>query len=681
MKLLVVESYNKIKSIKKFLGSDYEVIASGGHIRELKSNGYGFEKDTLMPVWEVVKKSKNQNKEEKTIQQVQRYAAQADQIFLATDPDREGESISWHLFDILDKDNQKKCKRITFNEITKKAVTKALENPRDIDMNLVESQWARRILDRLVGYGLSSLVKSKLHARSAGRVQSVALLFIVERFLEIQNFVPRFWWTIDAKLNSKNKKMDFFPVQLRETSTKYEMFEKDSTEYKFAKLADAEACFKLLSNEYKLYKIDEPSVSLGRVMSPFATDTLLTTAYNQLGWSTSKTNKLAQELYNGVSLNNEVVSLISYPRTDTNRLNSDFMQDTREYITKYYGPQYVAHTIKEPTKGDFVQDAHEGIRPIDISVSPKSLEGKIQDKNANDIIKLYTLIWTQTICSFMLPPKFNVHVLRFANNEQKFYTSYKKLIFEGYNAIPHVKKDSSIDNPIDLTHLKEGDVLTAYEAAKINEHQTEPPGLYNEGSLVRELKKSGIGRPSTYSTMVNIVKDRGYVDNAKKLSPTELGILLIQNLIKEFSSFVSKEFTAKMEKELDNIAEGKQDWNSWIKNFKKLFDENMLLARQNMPKVEPTYVGRKCPLCDNELVVQTNRRNKTQFIGCSNYKGGCKYTERIVDPNKKPSVILEELCPLCTKPLIQRYNKRGEQFVGCTGFPSCKYIANNKKPS
>ncbi|MGL4947956.1 MAG: type I DNA topoisomerase [Mycoplasma sp.] len=679
MKLIIVESYNKIKSIKKFLGNEYEVIASGGHIRELKSSGYGFNKDTLEPIWVPYEKGV-QNKENKTIDQVLKYASNAEQIYLATDPDREGESISWHLYDILNDSDKPKCKRIAFNEITKKAVEKAISEPRDIDMNLVESQWARRLLDRLVGYGLSSLVKSKLQARSAGRVQSVALLFIVERFLEIQSFVPEYWWTIDTELKAGTKKVKF-PIYLREASMDVDVFRKENKELEFSNKAQAEDVLKQLQPEFEVYKIDEPKVRSLSAWVPFETDTLLTTAYTKLGWSTSRTTKVAQELYNGILLDDDTVSLISYPRTDTNRLNDDFVETVKTYITDQYGKDYVSTGSKKVSNKNqaLVQGAHEGIRPIDISITPDSIKSRIKSKGANDILSLYTLIWRQTVAAFMLPPSYIHHAIRFLNNENKFYVNYSRLHFKGYYALPYFDT-SKIDSEIDLSFIQIGDKIKWNNPSEIKEHQTSPPDLFNEGSLVKELKKSGVGRPSTYSTMVNIVKDRGYVVKQKQLSPTPLGVTLIENLLKECSAFISKEFTIKMESELDEIANGGENWNKWIRGFKLTFDNQMLEARKNMKKIEPELVGRKCPNCNNELVYKINRRDRTKFIGCSNYSvndDGCKYIESI-KTDKPAAVLIDENCPECNSQLIQRYSNRGgKPFIACTGFPKCRYIKGN----
>lgn len=676
MKLVIVESYNKIKSIKKFLGDDYEVVASGGHVRELKRTGYGFNRDTMIPIWELYNEKSKNNKTnaEKVISQIKSAARDAEKIYLATDPDREGEAISWHLFDLFDKKSQGKCQRITFNEITKKAIDNAISNPRNIDLNLVQSQWTRRILDRIVGYGLSSLVNAKLNAISAGRVQSVALLFIVERYLQIQNFVPEHWWTIQTFLKGKDK--NGIEIFLRVPSFECESYgPKSSTEMCFAKEEDAKKCLDMLGDKFKVYKIDEPQLCYSKPYTPFQTDTLLTAAYTQLGWSANRTQAVAQDLYNGININGEVTSLISYPRTDTNRLNVDFIASTRDYIKKEFGDDYVSMNVKDATTGPLVQGAHEGIRPIDINIAPKLLEGKVNEKNANDLIKLYTLIWTRTVSSFMKVPIYKEHIIRFVNNDQKFYTSYKRLHFKGYYALPHWDK-KNIDSNIDLSYLKEGDELSALKEPKIVEHESKPKPLFNEGSLVKELKKSGVGRPSTYATMVNVVRKRGYVEPGKELTPTKIGISLIENLTKEFSDFISKEFTASMELELDNIADGKQDWNAWIKNFKKTFDNRLGEAKQSMQKVPDEEVGRNCPDCNRPLIYRTNRRDRSKFIGCSGYKEGCRYTESL--KQKPAATILEEKCPSCGKNLIERHSRRNEQFVGCTGFPSCKYTRSLK---
>lgn len=689
MKLVIVESSAKIKSIEKFLGKDYKVIASTGHIRELKKKpGYGFNRETLEPQWEIVAKSKNLDKLEETIDSIKKFANQADEIYLATDPDREGESISWHIYDILDKKSKDKCKRITFNEITKNAITNAINEPRDIDMNLVESQFGRRYLDRIVGYDLSNLVKSKLHATSAGRVQSVALLFIVERWKEVQNFKPRFWWTIDGELENNKKGIKVWLRKISE-DLNIKQFEDEESEndreFRFISEEDAATILNKLGKEFRVYAIDDPTTFSAKSYVPFTTDSLLTTAFNKLGWSTSKTTKLANELYSGVEIDGQMTALISYPRTDTNRLNDGFIADLRQYIKKEFGEEYVNHNVREARSGNLVQGAHEGIRPIDISIDPSSLDGKIKTKNpkeSKDALILYNLIWNYTVASFMNSPKYKRFVVRFENNGQKFYTTYNRLLFKGYYILPYWEKKNQ-DSDIDLSNLKINDILYAKAPFEIIKHQTEPPSLYNEGSLVKALKDEGVGRPSTYGTMIKIVKDRGYVEQKnKKLEPTEKGVLLIDNLVKECSDVISKKYTAQMELELDAIAEGKENWKEWFRAFYEKFKLILSNAKQNMQKVAPKiFTDHVCPKCGSALVYKEKRSDKTQFLGCSNYNrdgGGCSYTESLEVKEKPKPELIDEKCPICGKQLIKRYNKRGQPFKACTGFfeTGCKFIAS-----
>lgn len=691
MKLVIVESGAKIKSIEKFLGEDYKVIASTGHIRELKKKpGYGFNRETLEPSWEYVPKSKNKDNLEQTVDEIKTQAKKAEIVYLATDPDREGEAISWHIWDILDESSKSKCKRITFNEITKNAITNAIQQPREIDMNLVESQFGRRYLDRVVGYDLSNLVKSKLKAKSAGRVQSVALLFIVERYKELQKFIPSYWWTIEAKLKGKTP-IEIYLRKIDDENIKQFGGDKENegTEFRFASEADAKKILDKLGPDYTLYAIDDPKIEQNRGYVPFTTDSLLSTAFNQLKWSTQKITQLANELYSGVEIDGTMTALISYPRTDTNRLNKTFIADLREYIKNEFGEEYVNHNVKEANGGDLVQGAHEGIRPIDINMTPEKLKGRIKTKTAkesNDAWLLYKLIWNYTVASFIIPPKYTRYVLRFENNKQKFYTSYAKLFFQGYYILPSWDR-SKTDSKIDLSYLKVGDVLQEHEKAKIKSHESNPPSLYNEGSLVKALKEEGVGRPSTYGTMIKIVKDRDYaiVNKNKKLEPTEKGILLIDNLVKECSQVISKKYTAKMEQQLDLIADGKENWKVWFKtfynDFKKVYDE----AKQNMQKVAPRiFEGYKCPKCGGDLIYKEKRSDKTEFLGCVNFTRdgkGCSHTESLGKEKPKPE-LLEEKCPECGSQLIKRFNRRGQEFIGCTGFSSngCKYIRTIEKP-
>lgn len=684
MKLVIVESHNKIKSIKKFLGNDYEVIASGGHIRELSKHGKGYNKDTFEPVWQnTINKYKSNDVD--TINHVKTAATKADKIYLATDPDREGEAISWHLYDILTEKQKKKCKRITFNEITENAINNAMLNERDIDLNLVYSQWTRRILDRMVGFNLSNLVKSKLHAISAGRVQSVALLFVVERALEVINFIPDYWWTIETELKDKKNSIKIF---LRKITLDIEPFEKSEEEFKFKSEEDASKVLALLGETYKIYEIDPPKKKVSRLYDPFQTDTLLSDSYKKMGWSTTKTTAIAQKLYGGVKLDGVDTSLISYPRTDINRLNPDFIKSIRNYISNVYGNEYVNKNVKEAKTSALTQGAHEGIRPVDITMTPEMVEKKLPNaKDSRDILKLYTLIWTRTVCAFMMPPIYNSIVIRFVNNDQKFYTSYSTLIFDGYNKLPAWEKIKK--SKVDLSHLKVGDELKHLNVPEVKKHESKSKGYLNEGSLVKELKESGVGRPSTYGSMVKKVLERDYVQkNKNELIPTEMGYKLVENLTKEFNKYISKKFTAKMETDLDSIADGKQNWREWLTDFESKFMNQLAEAKKNMKKAPYEKTGGKCPKCGGDLVFKENSRDHTRFIGCENFDKKkpeqCTYTESLEKKEKKPFTILDEECPWCSSKLVKRLNKKNEEFIGCSNFPKCRYTGSigetNRQP-
>ena len=672
--LIIVESKNKIKSIKKYVGDAYEVIASSGHIRELDKRGFGCDTKTWIPKW----KSTNPELIKEINKKVKSYA----KVYLATDPDREGEAISWHLFDILNDEDKVKCQRITFNEITNNAVNEAINNPRDIDMNLVYSQWSRRLLDRMVGYSLSNVVQRKLKAKSAGRVQSVALLFIVERFLEREKFVKSNWWTINTILENN------IEIFLREINGKFEPFVSSSTtEIRFANENEANKISSELNKQFEVYKIDDPTFKTSKKLLPYSTDTLLTAAYSKYGWKASKTTFLSQKLFEGVKINNEQIALISYPRTDSNRMNSSFIDSTKKYIEDKFGNEFVLTSTKESTskvKDLKIQDAHEAIRPIDINIEPTYLSKHMTEKDAKDLITLYKLIWTRTTSSLMNPPIFINNVVRFKNNDHKFYTKYTKNKFLGYHILPYYDT-SKTENVIDLSYLKIGDKLSSIEKTPVvNIHTTEPPALYNEGSLVKALKEAGVGRPSTYSSMVGIVQSRGYVINdTNGLSPTDKGVLVITNLLKGFKDIVSKKFTVEMENDLDKISTGQLNWTTFMEVFNEKLKEELIEADKLIEKVEPNYVeGRVCPLCGERLVVRVNKYNQSEFIGCSGFsKTSCKYIEQSPNaPKVEPLVETGELCPDCGSKLVIRKKKsakaKSSEFIACSSFPKCRFIKN-----
>jgi len=678
--LIIVESKNKIKSIKKYVGSNYEVIASSGHIRELDKRGFGCDPKTWIPKWKAT------NPE--LIKEINKKVHDYQKVFLATDPDREGEAISWHLFDILNDEDKVKCQRITFNEITNNAVNDAINNPRDIDMNLVYSQWGRRLLDRMVGYSLSNLVQRKLRAKSAGRVQSIALLFIVERFLEREKFVKTNWWTINTILENN------IEIFLREIKGEFKAFPTSSTsEIRFAIEDEANKITEKLNKDFEVYKIDEPSYKTSKVLLPYSTDTLLTAAYSKYGWKASKTTFLSQKLFEGIKINNEQIPLISYPRTDSNRMNSSFIELTKKYIEDKFGTEYVLSaskpaSAKAKTKDTEIkiQDAHEAIRPIDINIEPAYLSKNITEKDAKDLITLYKLIWTRTTSSLMNPPIFINNVVRFKNDDHKFYTKYTKNKFLGYHILPYYDISKS-ENIINLSYLKIGDKLLSINKTPIvNMHTTEPPALYNEGSLVKALKEAGVGRPSTYASMSGIVQSRGYVINdTNGLSPTDKGVLVIVSLLKGFQSIISKKFTAEMESDLDKIATGQLNWTNFMEIFDKKLKEELIVANEVIEKIEPNYAGdRVCPLSGDRLVIRVNKYNQSEFIACSGFPK-CKFVEQSENaPKPQPLVETGELCPDCNSKLVIRKKKnpksKPNEFIACSTFPKCRYIKNINEP-
>lgn len=690
MILLIVESPGKVNTIQKYLGPDYKVMASVGHIRELVVKQPGFNTKTFEPYWELID-SKGINER---IHELKKASSEAEIIYLATDPDREGEAISWHLWDLINKEDQHKCKRVTFNEITKKAITNALENPRDIDMDMVHSQWARRILDRFVGYDLSKLVRNKLKANSAGRVQTVVLLFIVERAKEIAKFVPEKWWTISTELEGN------IPIFLREDTVFDDIKSKgikNESEFTFKDENDTNKAIKKLNKDFEIYNIDPKEEKSGKFYVPFESDTMLTKAISEFHWNTKKVSTIAQVLYEGIEIDGQSLSLITYPRSDTNRLNDDFMKSTKEYIEKTYGSQYVNTKNLNFSTGPMIQGAHEGIRPVDVTITPESLEKKLKDSidnttkkvraTAKELLDLYALIWSHTIAALMKPPLRQSTTIRFKNNNYKFYTNYTITTFDGYECLPYWKNKAKNK---DLSYLKVGDKLEAIDGPKAIEHSTEPKPYFNEGSLIAELKKAGVGRPSTYTPMLEVVKKRDYIIPAKELPknknrelrPTDLGISVVESLSKHFNNFISKEFTANMEKDLETIANGQNSYQSWLKDIYQMFLETLGDAKNTMEKSPDIIVeDRKCPKCGKDLVYKQSTRKgygNKKFIGCSGWSkdgSGCDYRESIGLNNepKEPPKIIDEKCPNCNHDLVERTSYNGK-FIGCSNYPKCKYI-------
>ncbi len=667
--LIIVESPNKIQTIKSYLGTNYDVIASYGHLREMDPK-VGYDKVTYQPNWVVIKDANTKTSKTKIIQQIVKSAQDADVVYLATDPDREGEAISWHIYDLLKEIDKSKCQRITFNEISKKAIISAIENKHDLDMNLVYSQFTRRIIDRLVGYKLSDLVRRTVYGKSAGRVQSVALMFIVSRELERRNFVSSKWYEISAELQNglvltyTANNQNFKPYN-DSSANKYN--------FKFAELSDAQSVIKKLTNEFKFVKYLPDKETKGDKYVPLTTDKMLQIAGTSLGWSASKTTLVAQKLFEGIELNGRHLGLITYPRTDSERINEDFIHEAQNYLNQRYGQEYVNFdyqpgTKKTKKKEENIQDAHEAIRPVDVSLTPEDVKPFV-DESA---YKLYNLIWSRTMCVLMNSPIYSTKGMIFDNQDHEFYAAHKEIKFKGYLILNFYNKTVNSFND-KLPNLVENDLYKG--EAKLNEFDKQPPAYFTEATLIAALKESGVGRPSTYAAMAKISETRGYVaKEGQKLIPTEMGMRVIEELMKDFPEVVDSKFTANMEQELDKIANGDEKWISYLEKFAPEFENKIKIVfktNAEKKKNDVDYVGRNCPKCNSPLVVKESRFG-SKFIACSGFPK-CKYAEFDNSNN-----YTGEECPECGGKLIKRFNKKQQMFIGCSSYPNCRYVKNEK---
>lgn len=674
MNLLIIESPNKIETISKYLkDKDFKIMATIGHIRDLSKRGLGFDEKTLEPNWIVSNSKKANFKSEKTkkdiINEIKEVASKAEKIYLATDPDREGEAIAWHVYEILSDKDKSKCFRITFNEITKDAILKALEQPRAIDIRWVQSQFARRILDRLVGYKLSKLVRDKIKGTSAGRVQTVALKFIYDREKEIENFKEKKWWTLDVVLENEAK------LILREINPKLKDVklvktddEEQGTGIDFENETSANIIKNALEEKFEIYAIDDPKEYGSNPREPYKTSTLQQDAINKLYWNVGKVTTVAQHLYEGIKIKGEHTALISYPRTDSTRISETFSIKTKEFILKKYGEKYYQFRTfgsNKKTEGN-VQDAHEAIRVIDPYMTPESLKSII----SKDEYALYKLIWVRTIAAYMTQARYVNVVVRLSNAGNKFYTYNRKLKFDGYKKVYQHYEDKDIEHDIQISNLKLQQKLKA-KTVETKEHTSSPPARYNQASLIKALDEAGVGRPSTYRSMANMAIERGYarLDN-RAYAMLPIGNAVIEGLNQYFPYILDKNFTKQMEEHLDDIATKDEKWKEWILEFKPKLEKDITSAIKEMPEPKPQEVGRKCPKCGAPLIFRNSKKTGIQFIGCSAFPK-CKYVEF---PNSPKPELLDEKCPLCNKQLVKRLNKRGKPFIGCSGYPKCRYI-------
>ena len=638
--LVIVESPAKSKTIEKYLGSDYKVISSKGHIRDLATTGkFGLGVDVendFKPNYVIIK-GKN-----KDVANIKKEVNNADLVYLATDPDREGETISWHIFDEI-KIPEEKYKRVVFHEITKDVVINAINNPGKINMNLVKSGETRRILDRIIGFRLSKLMQSKTGGKSAGRVQSVALKLIVDREREIRAFVPKEYWTIEADFSS-------FKAILEKYHGK---------EIEIPNEESADEILSVLSKSFKIESVTEKEKNKS-AKEVFKTSTLQQLASTKLNFAPSKTMKIAQKLYEGIDLGNETVGLITYMRTDSVRISDTFINETYGYIKKTYGDEYVGY-VKKGKKNENIQDAHEGIRPTSIMRTPETVKAYL----SNDEYKLYRLIYIRALASLMKDAKTLATTVILENNGYTFKATGSVLIFDGYLKVYGEFEDSEDVLLPDFKNYK-SDVIVADKIDK-QQHFTKPPARYTESSLIKEMESLGIGRPSTYATIVGTIKERGYVIlKDKKFEPTEIGEETTDKLQEFFSDVVNVKYTAQMEKYLDDIAEDKKDNIKLLHEFYDEFEPLVEKAFKEMDKKAPTETGETCPLCGGNLVIRKGKYG--EFVACSNYPN-CKYI-------KKEQKEINEICkcPKCDKGIIvERKTKKGKIFYGCNNYPKCNY--------
>ena len=634
--LVIVESPSKSKTIEKYLGKDYKVLSSKGHIRDLATSGkFGLGVDlenNYEPDYKVVKGKS------KLVTELKKAIKASDYIILATDPDREGEAISWHLKDTLKLDDN--YGRVVFNEITEPAIKEAFSKPRDIDINLVRSQESRRILDRMIGFRLSRLMRSKTDGKSAGRVQSVALKIIVDREREIQDFKSEEYWEIDAKFKD---------------------FEASLEKYKDKKIkvkneVEANEIVSKLSKAFTIEKIEESDKKKSSKY-PFTTSTLTQMASNRLGFTASKTMRIAQKLYEGVDIGEETVGLITYMRTDSIRLSDSFIKETYGYIKGKFGEEYIGY-VKKAKKNSNVQDAHEGIRPTSINREPDKLKKYL----TTDEFRLYKLIYIRALASLMSDSKLKVTSATLDNNDYKFKCTGSVYVFDGYLKV-YNEYESDEDKVLPDLKSYKSNVLVSKEIVK-SQHFTEPPARFTEARLIKELEKCGIGRPSTYAKIIDILKERTYVvvDN-KKLIPTEIGIDVTDKLQEFFKDIINIKYTADMETDLDNIASGNKIWYELLDKFWKDFEPLIEKAFENMEKEGPKEIGEICPDCGKELV---QRRGKYGlFVGCIGYPE-CKYV-------KKDEIEVCK-CPKCKKGnILEKKSRKGKVFYGCSNYPECEY--------
>lgn len=645
MKLVIVESPTKCLTIKRYLGDDYRVEASRGHIRDLATKGkggLGVDVDHGFAPTYIINKDK-----ESIVCKLKSAARDSDEVILATDPDREGEAIAWHLAEVLGLD-ESKTKRLEFHEITRDSITEAMKHPRTIDGNLVASQETRRIVDRIIGFKLSTLMFKKIHSRSAGRVQSATLKLIADHDKEIDSFVPEEYWNIlvNTKINNKDFALTFVGKNGKQIEVKNEK--------------DAQKIIDAIGDDLKVESIKK-EFRFKESKEPFTTSSMQQEAFSRLKFKTDKTQREAQKLYEGINVSGEHVGLITYMRTDSTRLSATYVARAKAYIQEVFGKEYLGH-VKKEKKSELAQDAHEAIRPTSNHRTPESIRQYL----TGDQYRLYKLIYNRALASMMKPKKEEVLLVTLSSGSYTFKFELVHTVFKGYEILLH-DLDKQPDYAGSFPTLNIGDSLPV-ASKKAEQKFTEPPARYSEAKLVKLMEEVGIGRPSTYASTIKILKDRKYVEDVGGiLTSTEQGKKTAYVLNKYFPEIIDAKYTAQMEEKLDNVQEGNESRISTLSSFYKSFMKEYDSASTRMYKDQEEMTGDSCPICGHPLIYKEGVNGR--FVACSNYPD-CTYVQKEV----KEVVFTGELCPVCGKPLVEREDKKGKKFVACSGFPTCRYI-------
>lgn len=651
--LVIVESPAKAKTIGKFLGKNYTVEASMGHVRDLPKSQMGVDIESNYQPKYITIRGKGE-----VIDGIKKQAKKSDKVLLATDPDREGEAISWHLASILGMNQGEPC-RIEFHEITKNAIKSSVKHPRPIDKSLVDAQQARRVLDRLVGYQISPILWRKIKwGLSAGRVQSVAVKLICDREEEIINFVPEEYWSIAAKLMKTNTQESFEAKFFGDASGKVPL----KTSEDVNRVLDI-----IKKGSFKVDKIKK-SEKRRYPSPPFTTSSMQQEAYKKLGFSTKKTMAVAQQLYEGIDVKGEgTVGLITYMRTDSTKIAEEAQKDARELILSQYGKEYAPETVRQFKSKKGAQEAHEAIRPTSSERNPDSIKSSLSD----DQFKLYRLIWNRFIASQMSDAVFDTISVDIVNTGYIFKSNGSKIKFPGFIALYSVDDEEEEEN-VSIPELLENEVLKAKKLDP-KQHFTQPPPRYTEATLVKTLEENGIGRPSTYAPIISTIIEREYVQREKRnLKPTELGKVVNDIIAQYFTRIANVEFTADMEKQLDDVEEGSKNWVEVIDEFYKSFIPELEHAEQEINKItieeEPEVSEEKCEKCGRNMVIKKGRFGR--FLACPGYPE-CKNTKPLLET-------LDAECPKCSSKLVVRRTKKGRKFFGCSRYPECNYMTWNE---